>query len=145
MRILVGLIVVVAVNAILNSKPSGNYCNSSEIFPKGQIDIWISMPDSHEFNIEATWIPFTSGRVRRGIEHGVPYSYDDSTKYVTVTDTSKLQDLITKIDAPLKASDLARLRYDGTRLLVVALKNFPLGRCSPRSVTQFSLRSVRIS
>nr|ABY27187.1 unknown protein [Perkinsus marinus] len=129
MRILVGLIVAVAVNAILNSKPSGLYCGSLDISPKGQIDIGIGMPDSHEFNIEATWISFTSGSVRSGIEHGVPYSYDDSTKYVTVTDTSKLQDLITKIDAPLKASDLARLRYDGTRLLVVALKNSLLDQC----------------
>ncbi|EER20585.1 hypothetical protein Pmar_PMAR001566 [Perkinsus marinus ATCC 50983] len=57
------------------------------------------------------------------------FSYDDSTKDVTVTDTSKLQDLITKIDAPLKASDLAHLHYDGKDLHVVALANFPLEPC----------------
>ncbi|EER11192.1 hypothetical protein Pmar_PMAR026093 [Perkinsus marinus ATCC 50983] len=129
MRILVGLIVAVAVNAIPNSKPSGFYCGSLDTSPKGRTDIGISMSDSHEFDIKATSISYTSGSVRSGIEHGVPYSYDDSTKYVTVTDTSKLQDLITKIDASLKASDLARLRYDGTRLFVVALKNSPLDRC----------------
>ncbi|EER20582.1 hypothetical protein Pmar_PMAR001563 [Perkinsus marinus ATCC 50983] len=128
MRVLVGLIIAVAVNAILNSKPSGNYCGSPVIPSMGKGFVKITIKSATAFDISASWTP-TGGSKKSGSETDLPYSYDDSTKYVTVTDTSKLQDLITKIDAPLKASDLARLRYDGKSLLVVALLNFPLDRC----------------
>ncbi|EER20584.1 hypothetical protein Pmar_PMAR001565 [Perkinsus marinus ATCC 50983] len=125
MRILAGLIIAVAVNAILNSKPSGNYCGSPVIPSKGKGFVQVNVTSDTAFNISASWTP-TGGSKKSGTETDVPYSYDDSTQDVTVTDTSKLQDLITKIDAPLKASDLAHLHYDGKDLHVVALLNFPL-------------------
>ncbi|EER01873.1 hypothetical protein Pmar_PMAR010398 [Perkinsus marinus ATCC 50983] len=88
MRILVGLIIAIAVNAILNSKPSGNYCGYPVITPRGKGFIPINIADSHKFNIYAEWTPFF-GCKSAGIEYYVPYSYEDSTQNMTVTDFKK--------------------------------------------------------
>ncbi|KAF4664640.1 hypothetical protein FOZ61_000634 [Perkinsus olseni] len=116
MRTLFGAIVLLVAHAILQAgPPSGSYCGSPDI-------------PSKAFDISASWTP-TGGTEKSGSEAGVPYKYDASTGDVTVTDTSKLQDLITQVGAPLKASDLAKLHYDGKDLHVVNLLDFALTPC----------------
>ncbi|KAF4687642.1 hypothetical protein FOZ60_003613 [Perkinsus olseni] len=99
-----------------------------ECLVMGKGTVKVTVGSGTTFDISASWTP-TNGTEKSGSESGVPYKYDASTSDVTVTDTTKLQDLITKIGAPLKASDLAHLHYDGKDLHVVNLLNFALTPC----------------
>ncbi|KAF4682142.1 hypothetical protein FOZ63_027391 [Perkinsus olseni] len=115
MRTLFGVIVLLVAHAILQAGPaSGSYCGSPDIPSKGKGTVKITITSDTAFDISASWTP--SG--------GTEKSGD-----LTVTDTTKLQDLITKIGAPVKASDLAKLHYDGKNLYVVNLANFALTQC----------------
>ncbi|KAF4687647.1 hypothetical protein FOZ60_003617 [Perkinsus olseni] len=101
---------------------------SPDIPSKGNGTVKVTITSDTAFDISASWTP-TNGTEKSGSETGVPYKYDASTSDLTVTDTTKLQDLINKIGAPLKASDLAKLHYDGKDLHVVNLDNFALTPC----------------
>ncbi|KAF4727837.1 hypothetical protein FOZ63_029809 [Perkinsus olseni] len=119
MRTLFGAIVLLVAHAILQAgPPSGSYCGSPDIPSKGKGTVKVTVMSDTAFDISASWTP-SGGTEKSGSEAGVPYKYDASTSDLTVTDTTKLQDLITKIGAPLKASDLAKLHYDGKDLHVV--------------------------
>ncbi|KAF4716795.1 hypothetical protein FOZ63_024026, partial [Perkinsus olseni] len=118
MRTLFGAIVLLVAHAILQAgPPSGSYCGSPDIPSKGKGTVKVTITSDTAFDISASWTP-TNGTEKSGSETGVPYKYDVSTSDLTVTDTTKLQDLINKIGAPLKASDLAKLHYDGKDLHV---------------------------
>ncbi|EER14878.1 hypothetical protein Pmar_PMAR012845, partial [Perkinsus marinus ATCC 50983] len=57
MRILVGFTIAIAVNAILNSKPSGKYCGSPVIPTKGEGFVQINIKSVTAFDIAASWTP----------------------------------------------------------------------------------------
>ncbi|KAF4729315.1 hypothetical protein FOZ62_015977, partial [Perkinsus olseni] len=106
---LFGVILLLALNALLQAQPSGKYCGSPSS-PAGNSTVYVTMTSQTTFDITVGFSP-TGGQDVASTKTGVTYEYDSSTGRITVTDVNQLLILISDIGAPFDRSELSNTTF----------------------------------